>query len=214
MSKSLIKPKIVKKVWGYEKIIVNKNYCGKKLVLGRGYRCSIHQHKEKDEVFYIIRGKVLMTIGEEQFIMYPEDSVHVPPNTWHNFTGLTDAQIIEFSSKDKVKDSYRKDVSGKSHLLKAYDYDGVVTTGIKIDKGAPIITSRTIDEIEKVDEKIRKNHPIYFSPIGLNAKTLKKEIEWKSKMINLLGVEEYFEDKPEVIIKLKKLCKKCHIIKI
>jgi len=204
-----------KKVWGEEIWIQNRrDYCGKKLLLKRGFRCSSHKHLKKDEVFYLIRGRILMEVDDRKWIMKPEDSVHIPPNTWHRFTGLTSAQIIEFSSHHEEDDSYRKELSGKAHLFKAYDYDGVVKTGIQAEKGAPVITSRTIDEIEKIDEETRKNHPIYFNPISLNEKTIEKEIEWKAKMITQLGIEEYFEDSPEVIVALRKLCPNCHIIKV
>jgi len=206
--------KEVEKVWGKEKWIWNEDYCGKKLILNRGYHCSLHCHKKKDEVFYLIRGKILMEVDDKKWIMKPEDSVHIQPNTWHRFTGLTNAQIIEFSSHHDEKDSYRKYMSGKAHLFQAYDYDGVIKAGIRPQKGAPVITSRTIDEIEKVDEETRKNHPVYFNPISLNEKTIEREIEWKSQMINRLGIEEYFEDSPKVIVALEKLCPNCHIIKV
>jgi len=208
------KNKTVDKIWGYEKIIVNGEYCGKKLLLNRGFRCSLHYHKKKDEVFYLIRGIVLMEVGDKKWIMNPEDSVHVPQNTLHRFTGLTNAQIIEFSSHHEDDDSYRKEMSGKANLFQAYDYDGVISAGIQPEKGTPIITNRTIDEVEKIDEEIRKNHPIYFNPISLNDKTIDRAIEWKSFMINKLGVEEYFEDTPEIVVALKKLCPKCHIVNI
>ena len=52
--------KEVKKKWGKEIWIVNREYCGKKLVLNKGFRCSMHFHKNKDETFYILTGKVLM----------------------------------------------------------------------------------------------------------------------------------------------------------
>lgn len=206
--------KEVKKVWGKELWIINKEYCGKKLLLNRGYRCSMHCHKKKDEVFYLIRGRILMEVDDKKWIMRPEDSVHILPNTWHRFTGLTNAQIIEFSSHHNDTDSYRKELSGKAHLFQAYDYDGVIDTGIKHYEGAPIITSRTVDEIEKVDEDTRKNHPVYFNPISLNEKTIEKEIEWKAKMITQLGIEEYFDDSPEVIVALEKLCPSCNIVKV
>jgi len=206
--------KEVEKAWGKELWIVNGDYCGKKLMLKRGHRCSMHQHKKKDEVFYLIRGTILMEVGDKKWIMNPEDSVHILPNTWHRFTGLTNAQIIEFSSHHEDSDSYRKEKSGKANLFQAYDYDGVVSAGIQIEKGAPIITSRTIDEIEKIDVEIRKNHPIYFNPVSLNEKTLEQEIRWKSQMINSLGVDEYFEDTPEVILGLKKLSPNCNIINV
>ena len=108
--------KIVPKVWGREEWIVNSDlYCGKKLILKKGYRCSIHHHKIKDETFYIQSGKVLMEFDEdasEKKIMLPGDSVHITPNLWHRFTGLEDSEIFEFSTKHMEEDSYRKEKSG------------------------------------------------------------------------------------------------------
>ena len=51
------------KVWGEEHWIVNKSYCGKMLILNRGFRCSIHWHEFKDEVFYVAGGRVPMEVN-------------------------------------------------------------------------------------------------------------------------------------------------------
>ena len=61
--KGVYKPKQreFEKVWGAETWLCNTDhYCGKILHLNKGYRCSIHSHKIKDETFYILYGKVLM----------------------------------------------------------------------------------------------------------------------------------------------------------
>lgn len=205
----------VKKAWGFEDIIANsKKYCGKLLILKRNFRCSLHYHKKKDETFYVIRGEVLMEFGNKKQTMKPGDSVHILPGMLHRFTGLTDAQIIEFSTQHRDSDSYRKEMSWKAALRKAYDYDGVVTKGIKPERGAPIITGRSFEELSKIDGKTKASHPIYLNPITLNQKNLRREAEWKAKMINILRIEEYYEDIPEIIVKLKKLCPKCNIVKI
>ena len=67
--------KEVKKEWGKEQWIVNRDYCGKKLILNKGFRCSMHYHKNKDETFYILTGKVLMEIDNEKHIMLPGHSI-------------------------------------------------------------------------------------------------------------------------------------------
>jgi len=112
--------RIVPKVWGEEYWIANSDkYCGKKLVLKKGFRCSIHHHKIKDETFYIQSGKVLVERGEdakEKKIMLPGESVHIEPNLLHRFTGLEDSEIFEFSTKHMEEDSYRKTQSGKVDL--------------------------------------------------------------------------------------------------
>jgi mannose-6-phosphate isomerase len=107
---------IVPKAWGEEHWIVNREYCGKKLVLRRGHRCSLHYHKDKDEVFYVIRGRVLLELGGDEQILEVGDHRHVAPGTVHRFSGLTDAEIIEFSTHHEDSDSYRVEVGGPVDL--------------------------------------------------------------------------------------------------
>jgi len=110
--------KEVKKEWGKEIWIVNRDYCGKKLILNKGFRCSIHYHKNKDETFYILTGKVLMEMDNKNQIMLPGHSILISPNTKHRFTGLEDSEIIEFSTHHDDSDSYRDELSGKVDLDK------------------------------------------------------------------------------------------------
>ena len=105
--------KIVPKVWGEEHWIVNKEYCGKKLLLKKGYRCSTHYHKKKDETFYVIKGRVLMELGLKRWVMNVFDSVHIPIGAKHRFTGLDDSEIIEFSTHHEEQDSHRVSESEK-----------------------------------------------------------------------------------------------------
>lgn len=101
------------KVWGEEHWIVNKDYCGKKLVLRRGYRCSIHHHKIKDETFYVIAGRVLMEVNGTRRLLLPGDRQHIRIGDKHRFTGLEDSEMIEFSTHHMEDDSYRDAESGK-----------------------------------------------------------------------------------------------------
>jgi len=104
------------KVWGKEDWIVNneeQSYCGKRLLLNKGYQCSIHMHKVKSEVFYVAKGLVLMLAYEGQKLMKPGDSLEIVPGTKHRFIGITNAEIIEFSSFHKEEDSYRDEESGQ-----------------------------------------------------------------------------------------------------
>ncbi|MBU0458425.1 cupin domain-containing protein [Patescibacteria group bacterium] len=100
------------KEWGEEHWIVNKEYCGKKLMLKKDRRCSMHTHKEKDEVFYIQSGKVKLETGGEEFVLEPGDFIHIPPRTPHRFTGIEDSEIFEFSTNHQEDDSYRTEYSG------------------------------------------------------------------------------------------------------
>lgn len=104
--------KIVPKEWGEEQWIVNRDYCGKRLLLREGYRCSLHHHPVKDETFYLTAGRMRLEIGTdpEQLsvrVLAKGDVLHVPPRTWHRFTGLTDVEFIEFSTHHEDSDTVR-----------------------------------------------------------------------------------------------------------
>lgn len=102
----------VPKEWGEEQWIVNKEYCGKKLILKKNRRCSLHLHKEKDEVFYVLKGKVKLEVGGKTHMMLPGDFVHIKQGQEHRFTGVEESEIMEFSTTHSEDDSYRKEFSG------------------------------------------------------------------------------------------------------
>ncbi|MFA5306401.1 MAG: cupin domain-containing protein [Candidatus Babeliales bacterium] len=112
---------VVDKEWGHEEWIANTNaYCGKKLVFKAGYHCSMHQHKIKDETFYIQSGTVVLDTEYqdkvERRIMQAGDTMHILPFMWHRITALTPAEVLEFSTFHMDEDSYRKSTSGKADL--------------------------------------------------------------------------------------------------
>lgn len=118
------KGKMLKKIWGSEEWIANTDkYCRKILNLNEGFRCSVHYHKNKDETFYILDGKVLIELWDEQenikkIIMKPKDVQRIIPGQKHRFTGLENSKIIEFSTHHEESDSYRETQSEKVDLNK------------------------------------------------------------------------------------------------
>ena len=106
----------VEKVWGHEVWIVNnEHYCGKELHLTRHYQCSLHCHKIKHETFYVWNGVVRLEVGDEIKLVYPGDVIEIPPNTYHRFTGVTDALIFEFSTPHSDDDVYRLEYSKEAN---------------------------------------------------------------------------------------------------
>jgi mannose-6-phosphate isomerase-like protein (cupin superfamily) len=111
--------KVVRKEWGEEQWIVNREYCGKRLLLRQGYRCSLHHHVVKDETFYVLSGEMLLEIGTDPEnvavrTLRKGDVVHLPPGTWHRFTGVTDVEFIEFSTHHEDSDTVRRALSGRA----------------------------------------------------------------------------------------------------
>ena len=107
--------KRVNKVWGFEEILVNnEKYCAKFLNLKKGYQCSMHYHRLKDETFYVLEGTVRLELEGSTFIMYEGEQKRVYPYNKHRFTSLTKtAKILEVSTTHYDSDSYRLKKSGK-----------------------------------------------------------------------------------------------------
>ena len=103
------------KGWGHEKWIVNTDeYCGKLLFFNEGKRCSWHFHKEKDEVFYVQSGKILVKYSDDdnsqeasEITLTKGDNFHVYRGLRHQMIALEDTELFEFSTQHFDSDSYR-----------------------------------------------------------------------------------------------------------
>ena len=111
-------PKIVRKVWGYENILVNEpEYCCKELHIYAKKKCSLHYHKRKKETFVVQSGLVrleqrdlrdapideLLKVGEQRTIM---------PMTPHRFSSTYGAVLLEVSTRHDDADVVRIEPSG------------------------------------------------------------------------------------------------------
>ncbi len=107
--------KFVKKGWGYEKWIVNKTlYCGKLLFFNKGKKCSWHYHKEKDEVFFLQSGRMIVRYSEndslensEEIMLEPGMNFYIYPGLRHQMEAIEDSELYEFSTEHFDEDSYR-----------------------------------------------------------------------------------------------------------
>ena len=101
--------KIVKKLWGHEEIIVNTDlYCFKYLHLIKGFQCSLHSHKKKEETFILKEGIVEIEYIGKIYHLNEGHTVTIKPHQLHRFKSITDTAIlIEVSTHDDPEDSYR-----------------------------------------------------------------------------------------------------------
>ena len=105
---------LVPKIWGYEKWLENSDkYCSKILSLNKGFQCSLHYHKMKDEMFLILKGHVRMEVGDTVSHMREGNFVRIAPETPHRFTGIDNSMILEVSTYHDEGDSYRIQESRK-----------------------------------------------------------------------------------------------------
>src|SRR5579872_4658064 len=115
MEQLTFKPiKFVKKGWGHELIIVNKDYCGKLLFFNNGKKCSWHYHKVKDEVFFLAQGSMIVHYSWGDDITKAEETLlqvgmhfEVPTGLRHQMVALEDSHLYEFSTTHCDEDSLR-----------------------------------------------------------------------------------------------------------
>jgi mannose-6-phosphate isomerase-like protein (cupin superfamily) len=104
----------VEKGWGHEEIwATNDAYCGKLLHFAANRKFSMHFHATKDETWYVLSGKFLVTtIDTESAQKHTKELVagdvhRNPPLLPHRLTCIEAGTIIEVSTPDSVEDNYR-----------------------------------------------------------------------------------------------------------
>lgn len=99
---------VVPKLWGYEKWLENNDkYCCKLLSINKGYQCSLHYHKDKDEMFFVTKGHVRLELEDKVVHMRAGNFMRIIPGSKHRFAGVEDSIIIEVSTHHEESDSYR-----------------------------------------------------------------------------------------------------------
>ncbi|MCX5807383.1 MAG: cupin domain-containing protein [Proteobacteria bacterium] len=84
--------------------------------LKKGFLRGSHVHKQKEETFYMVRGRVraifrdMETLRQEEHILVKGDRIRVKTNCGHIFYGLEDALVVEYSPQVYDKgDAYQVD---------------------------------------------------------------------------------------------------------
>ena len=100
------------KGWGEEvHIHNNEDYCGKLLNLSKGGKCSLHFHINKVETFYILKGKVRLSLfhdlRKEEIILHEGEAIDILSFLAHSFSGEEESIILEISTYDDPADSVR-----------------------------------------------------------------------------------------------------------
>jgi mannose-6-phosphate isomerase-like protein (cupin superfamily) len=98
-------PRRVDKPWGYELIWAHSDdYVGKILFVEAGCSLSLQFHREKDESWYVQRGRAELELagpGEAVLmseVIGPGASFRFRPGTVHRIRALEDTQILEVST--------------------------------------------------------------------------------------------------------------------
>lgn len=83
--------------------VVNMHYCKKLVAQLPGQEHPNHCHKIKEETFQVLWGDLRVRIDEEEFQLFPGDTINVFRNVWHSFT-TDNGVIFEEISTTSIKD--------------------------------------------------------------------------------------------------------------
>ncbi len=86
-------------------------YCGKFLFLFDGQTCPRHHHKSKHETFFMVKGRIRMLSDPAARTMDEGDVLPMPPDTWHSFTGIGPALVLEVSTPSLLQDNFFEDTA-------------------------------------------------------------------------------------------------------
>jgi len=84
------------KCWGRNtEIFKNSSVSVNFLNLVKGGVCSWHFHRHKNNIFYLVSGKVLIKTEYNETILEPGNSILVQAPMKHQFEALEDSNLIE-----------------------------------------------------------------------------------------------------------------------
>ena len=79
----------------------------------KGFSRGNHYHEKKEEIFYVVKGKIkallvdMDTLQEEEDVFEKGDKIRIKPRCGHLFFGLEDSLIVEYSPQIfDVEDRY------------------------------------------------------------------------------------------------------------
>ena len=109
----------VEKPWGHEEIWAeNDKYLGKILFIKKGHRLSRQYHEEKDETIYVLKGTLLIQLGQgDDMLTYSLGegrAERISPKTVHRFCAdKNDVTLLEVSSPEiddvvRLEDDYER----------------------------------------------------------------------------------------------------------
>lgn len=53
-----------------------------------------HSHKVQEQVYYVLEGEGMLTVGKDRHLMRPHDYVYLPPGVPHSFTNTGTAGLV------------------------------------------------------------------------------------------------------------------------
>ena len=84
---------------------LDAGYCGKYLFVFDGQTCPTHHHRQKMETFFVVQGRMRVSLGARELELGPGDVLPIRPGQPHSFTGIGPALMLELSKPCVVADN-------------------------------------------------------------------------------------------------------------
>lgn len=82
--------------WGrWEVLDVGDNFCVKKITVNSGAKLSLQSHNFRAEHWIIVKGKALVTLGDNILAKSANDAIYIPEKTKHRIHNDS-ADVLEF----------------------------------------------------------------------------------------------------------------------
>lgn len=103
--------------WGhFERFTLNEPTTVKLVYLDGNKRLSLQYHNNRSEFWKVVKGPVMVQIGEEKRLLQTGESITIPKGTLHRLEGAgIDAIILEISTGDfdeadivRIEDDYKR----------------------------------------------------------------------------------------------------------
>ena len=112
--------------------------------------------------------------------------------------------VIQQSEPDTKETVYERrnlgvrDYGDKTYI-NGYDFDGVITAGLRPSEGDVIITGRSYCMAKETFAELKKlgiECPVYFNPSHRSECSREDSGAWKAEMISRLPIKRFYEDDP------------------
>jgi D-lyxose ketol-isomerase len=80
-------------------------YCGKYMFVLDGQTCPRHSHRVKHETFFVVRGKLSITLEDQELTLDEGMTLAIEPGKAHSFTGVGPALMLELSMPCDPRDN-------------------------------------------------------------------------------------------------------------
>ncbi len=77
----------------HPKVHGNANLSLAEAIVPVGFTTFLHRHRQSEEIYHILEGQGLMTVGEERFEVRAGDTICIPPGTPHQIQNIGEVPL-------------------------------------------------------------------------------------------------------------------------